>query len=186
MGAGDLRTLLSPRAIRWAGILLSALSLVALVVLLGRMDWREVLQPLSGAKVGWLFLAVGVALAVELAKTARWQLLLGVRATALPSLLSVVFTARILNALVPLRAGDVWRVASAARGEGRPLLAAGGSVVAEKVLDGAALGGASMVLLWSVGLSSLLALGAGVALVATVALAPMVGRHLRASGRVRR
>ena len=186
MGAGDLRTLLSPRAIRRAGILLSALALVALVALLGRMDWREVLQPLSGAKLGWLLLAVGVALAVELAKTVRWQLLLGVGATALPSLLGVVFTARILNVLVPLRAGDVWRVASAARGEGRPLLAAGGSVVVEKVLDGAALGGASLVLLWSVGLSSLLALGACVALAAAVALAPRVGRHLRASARVRR
>src|SRR5712692_5831137 len=179
MGAGGLRTLLSPRAIRWAGILLSALSLVALVALLGRMDWREVIQPLGGAKVGWLLGAVAVALAVEVAKTARWQLLLGVRPTTLPALLGVVFTARILNALVPLRAGDVWRVASATRGEGRPFLAAGGSVVVEKLLDGAALGGASMVLLWSVGLSSLLALGACVGLVAAVALAPVVGRHLR-------
>ncbi len=186
MGAGGLRTLLSPRAIRWAGILLSALSLVALVALLGRMDWREVIQPLGGAKVGWLLGAVAVALAVEVAKTARWQLLLGVRATTLPALLGVVFTARILNALVPLRAGDVWRVASATRGEGRPFLAAGGSVVVEKLLDGAALGGASMVLLWSVGLSSLLALGACVGLVAAVALAPVVGRHLRARQRVRR
>src|SRR5437879_5892788 len=134
---------------RWAGGLLSLLTLVALAVLVWRAGWEELVQPLAQAEFGWIAGAVILALAVEVVKAVRWQLLLGTGRATLPGLVAVVFTARLLNVLAPLRAGDVWRV-TAARGAGAPLVAVGSSILAEKLLDSLALGIASAILLWSV------------------------------------
>ncbi|MBI4492099.1 MAG: flippase-like domain-containing protein [Chloroflexi bacterium] len=176
----------SPRAVRWMGVLLSLLALVALAALLGsagdlagRSSWRELVEPLVGASIGWLALAVALVLVVEVVKTVRWQLLLGVGFATLPSLLSVVLTSRLLNALAPLRAGDVWRVASAARAEGRPLLAAGSSVIVEKALDAAVLGGLSLALLWPSGVQAPLALALAAGLGLALVLGPRLGKPAR-------
>src|SRR5689334_22104873 len=113
----------------WAGVIFSLGALAALViffVLSPSTDWRQ------------LAVAIGLALSVEVVKTVRWRGLLGAPFAILPRLLTLVFGSRLLNALAPLRAGDVWRVAGA-RAERSPLVIAGGSVVVEKILDGAAL-----------------------------------------------
>src|SRR5205823_1584470 len=101
----------------------------------------------AGARTEWLAAAVTLSLLVELAKTARWAGLLRLPLTGLPRLFALVLNARLLNALMPLRAGDLWRVAAVARGEGRPLVVAGGSVLVEKLLDGAALALVALLLL---------------------------------------
>jgi uncharacterized membrane protein YbhN (UPF0104 family) len=173
--------MLSARRVRWAGSLLSLLALVVLVVLLRDADWQEVVRSLAEARIGWLIVAVLLALAVEVVKTVRWQWLLGTGATSLPGLLSVMLTARLLNALVPLRAGDVWRVTAAIRVQERPLVAAGGAVVGEKLLDGIALGTISMLLFWSAGPATPLILLLAAAMLGGAAAATIAPRH----GRVR-
>lgn len=134
---------------RWVGALLSLGAVGLLALILSRGEWAEPLERLSGVRPLWLVLALLLGLGVEVAKALRWQLLLGAEAAALPGLLATLLGSRVMNALAPLRAGDLWRVASAAGGEGRPLAVAGGSVVVEKLLDGCILGLAGLALVWS-------------------------------------
>lgn len=166
---------LAPAQMRVAGVALTLVALVALGVLVAGSDWREMIRPLAGARWDWLAMAVGLAFGVEVAKTFRWLLLLGLLPADLPRMLALVITGRLLNVLAPLRAGDLWRVASAARGEGRPLAIAGGSVVAEKLLDGAALGGAALGLLLPVDQRGLAALLLGATFAAAILVALGVG-----------
>lgn len=145
------RSRLTPHS-RWLGAAVSAGSLLVLVALLWGSDWTEVATSLATAQPGWLIAALGLALGVEIAKAVRWQLLLGLDAREFPRLLALLFTGRLLNLLAPLRAGDLWRVASVVKSHDRPLLVAGGTVVVEKLLDGAGLGIASAFLashLWT-------------------------------------
>ncbi|HEX2987220.1 MAG TPA: glycosyltransferase, partial [Chloroflexota bacterium] len=146
--AGVAQLAKGSRSTRWVGGALTIVSLATLALLVLRSDWQQLIRPLAEARPEWLAVAIGTAFAVEVAKTVRWQLLLGLTFGDLPRLLALVFTGRLLNVLAPLRAGDLWRVASAATSEGQPVLVAGGSVVAEKALDGAALAAAGIVLVW--------------------------------------
>ncbi len=146
---------------RILGALLTLAALGVLGIVLARSDWRELIRPLLGARWEWLVAAVALAFGVEVAKTLRWQLLLGLPPADLPRVLALVIAGRLLNVLAPLRAGDLWRVASAAKGEGRSLTLAGGSVVAEKLLDAAGLGGAALGLLLPLGHRGLLGVVAG-------------------------
>ncbi len=162
---------------RWIGTILSLGSLVALGMLLSGSDWRAMLAPSEPASPQMLLVALMLALSVEVAKGVRWQLLLGLPFSALPGLLALLFTSRLLNALVPARAGDLWRVASANRGEGRPLLLAGGSVVAEKLLDGATLAAlAALLLRSSTGSPPPTAIMAVLPAIAAAAVAALMGQ----------
>jgi uncharacterized membrane protein YbhN (UPF0104 family) len=172
---GGLR---QPLLLSRTGALCSLAAVVALAVLLARTDWRAMVEPLATIAPAPFLAAIALALGVEVVKTVRWQLLLGAPLTALPRLLGVVFTGRLLNVLAPLRAGDVWRVAAAAYGEQRPLVAAGGSVLVEKVLDGAGLAAISVFLLWDRSSASLVALVLGLGLVVALAALPLVERRL--------
>ena len=134
-----LRRLVGPTWIRAGGILFSALSLLALLLILRGSSLNDFAGALGRSNPRWLAVAVALALTVEVLKTLRWQLLLGAGPGAFPGLLSALLTSRLMNALTPFRAGDLWRVAAGTRGGERPIVAAGGSVVAEKVLDGALL-----------------------------------------------
>ena len=140
----------------WAigGPLLSAAALVALGAILWSADWGETLRPLLSARAEWLVIALVLALAVEILKTARWLTILDLRVSSLPRLLALVFSSRLLNTLTPLRAGDVWRVASASRTEGRPILLVTGSVILEKALDGTLLAVVAIVFIGSAGISA--------------------------------
>lgn len=142
---------ISRRGLGRIGMIVSLLATLGLVALLAKTDWQELIRPLLAAEPGWLLAALVTQLAVEVVKTLRWQLLLGLPAAALPELLAQVLGARLLNALAPLRAGDVWRVAFVARTQHRPLVTVGGSVLAEKLLDGAGLGALGLALLGSAG-----------------------------------
>jgi uncharacterized membrane protein YbhN (UPF0104 family) len=112
---------------------------VVLGVALAQGGLAPVRDQLGTAQPEWLALAVGLAMAVELVKTLRWRVLLGPAAGSFWPLASVLFSARLMNALLPLRAGDVWRVASAAGQEGQTLPRAGGALLVEKLLDGTGL-----------------------------------------------
>jgi uncharacterized membrane protein YbhN (UPF0104 family) len=173
-----LEGLKRPVVVSRGGALISMAALVALGVLAARTDWRALVQPLTALALGPVAAAVALAFVVEALKTLRWQLLLGAPLAAYPRLLAVVFTGRILNVLAPLRAGDLWRVASATYVESRPLVAAGGSVVVEKALDAAVLAAISVLLLWELSASTLVALALALALLAAMAALPLVERRI--------
>jgi|GEM_PF-2070400 len=168
---------LKPRAMRLLGILFSIVALLVLATLLMQNDWQGLIGPLMAARPEWLALAVALGLAAEVAKTTRWLLLLGMRLRSLGRVLALVFTARLLNALVPLRAGDLWRIASVTRVEARPLAIAGGSVIVEKLLDGIVLGSISLALIGSAQLLGMRAILLSLAVLA--ATAAILGLGLR-------
>jgi uncharacterized membrane protein YbhN (UPF0104 family) len=145
-----LPALSSPSGLRRVGMVLSLVCTALLLPVLIHADWREVSRPLAEAQWQWLACAVALALGVEVAKAVRWQLLLGVEPGRLLQLLALVFNTRVLNALTPLHAGDVWRVVFAARIEGRHLVTVGGSVMVEKLFDAVALGCLGLVVVGSV------------------------------------
>ena len=122
----------------WLGLLLSAAALAVLIWILAGSDWTETAAILGQTDVGWLAMAVLIALCVPVAKTVRWRLLLGAEAP-LSWLFSLVVRARLLNAVVPLRAGDVWRVVETARTPRLGAVRALGSVAIDKMFDGAAI-----------------------------------------------
>ncbi len=176
----------SAGAMRWIGALLTLAALAVLGLLIARADWRELIRPLAAARPEWLAAAIALAFSVEVAKTVRWQSLLGLGFADLPRLLALLFTGRLLNLLAPLRAGDLWRVASAAGGEGQPLLVTGGSVVAEKLLDGAALAVAGAVLLWQPGEHGAWILLPSVAAIGAMTLALALGVRIGARPKLAR
>jgi GT2 family glycosyltransferase/uncharacterized membrane protein YbhN (UPF0104 family) len=176
--AGLAQLVKGSRSTRWAGGVLTLASLATLGLLVSRSDWQQLIRPLADARPEWLIAAIVLAFAVEVAKTVRWQLLLGLSFGDLPRLLALVFTARLLNILAPLRAGDLWRVASATASEGQPVLIAGGSVVAEKVLDGVALAAGGILLIWLPGHDEGWILLPSLALIALVTLAIGLGARM--------
>jgi hypothetical protein len=173
-----LGSLKQPVVVSRTGALFSLASLVVLGLLVARTDWRALVQPLTELALGPFVAAVLLAFSVELVKTLRWQRLLGVPAVALPRLLGVVFTGRLLNLVAPLRAGDAWRIATAAYVEQRPLVAAGGSVLVEKALDGAALAAITCFLLWELSAAGLLALLLALGVLVLLASLPLLERRL--------
>ncbi len=157
------------------GTLISLVALAALVGVVYRSGWIDLIRPLATANMVWLSTAALLALSVEVAKTLRWQLLLGLEARTLPRLMATLLSGRVLNVAVPLRAGDVWRVASVSAAEDRPLPLVAGSVIAEKLLDGTALALGAILLLGSAGLraagpAQLLVAGTGILAAFTLAL----------------
>jgi uncharacterized membrane protein YbhN (UPF0104 family) len=128
-----------PGAVRWLGLGFSALAVSVLLVIIVPTDWPAVLAPLASAEPGWLAGAVGLALLALLVKSLRWLLLLGLGVEQLPRLLALVLSGNLMNALAPLRAGDLWRVLAVARAGQRGLVPSGATVALEKGLDGVGL-----------------------------------------------
>ncbi|HEX8682962.1 MAG TPA: lysylphosphatidylglycerol synthase transmembrane domain-containing protein [Ardenticatenaceae bacterium] len=113
-----------------------ALTLLTLYLAFRRVDIGEVWEVLAQAEGAFVVLALGSGLLNHLAKTLRWQVLLGEqrRSVSLWTLFSVLLMGQALNTLLPLRAGEVVRVYMVGgRGPGRSFTA--GTIVLEKVLD---------------------------------------------------
>jgi len=117
----------------------SAVGVVALVV--WALDQPAPSWP--GGTAELLALAAGLAAfaVATLLRAARWRSL--ARAAGVPlgagEAVSLTVSGYALNNVLPARAGDVYRGLTVAR-DGVPLAAAAGSIVAERVLDAAALG----------------------------------------------
>jgi uncharacterized membrane protein YbhN (UPF0104 family) len=79
-------------------------------------------------------------LASELLRAVRWLLLLDLPRQALPEVIGLLLGSRLLNALTPLRAGDVWRTLYAVGAQGRAAATSGGALLVEKLLDAGGLG----------------------------------------------
>ena len=131
------------RVRRWrlaVGWIVSLLAIVLLVATFSQIEWGDVQRAFAAVQLGWLVPALVCALVVELAKTARWRLLLGASAPRYAECLAVVLASRVLNSLTPFRAGDVWRVATASNSKARSVLHAGGALGIEKAFDALGLG----------------------------------------------
>src|SRR4051812_43137153 len=129
-------TQLRARAVvRGLGWIISLTAITILVSLAIQTDWPSAAQLFQDLRLEWLITAVLFAFSVELLKGFRWQALLGVSSAAVPRLLWVMFTGRLLNTLAPLRAGDIWRLSAASIDGHRPFIATTGSILLEKTLD---------------------------------------------------
>jgi uncharacterized membrane protein YbhN (UPF0104 family) len=128
-----------PGGVRWLGLAVSAAAICLLLFVILSADWQAVLVPLAGAEPAWLAGAVALALLVQLLKGLRWAMLLSAGAGELPRLLALILSGQLLNALAPVRAGDLWRVFAATRTGRRGLVPSGAALVLEKILDGAGL-----------------------------------------------
>jgi uncharacterized protein (TIRG00374 family) len=96
--------------------------------LLQQADWRPVL------------FAAGIYVLTVLAKTARWQLLFEPAMLPFGSLCAALSIGVAVNFLLPARLGEVARVYVLRRREGEYVARLAGTVVAEKLVDLAALG----------------------------------------------
>lgn len=139
----------SPARFRWLGPLISLASLVVLLLLLGPFDLGALAPSLLAVSPQLLLLAVGAALLVEVAKALRWQLILTGHLRSAHYLLALLLTARVVNSLLPLRAGDLWRIASVSRGTQACLVCSAASVGIEKAFDAVALGYLALLVLGS-------------------------------------
>ena len=118
--------------------LIVAAALLALVLI--RTDLNATLDALGGAKFAYLPPAMLLfALAVWF-QALRWRYLLK-PLTDIPTqrLYPVVFVGHLVNSVVPLRAGEVVRALVLNRREGVSRMAALGTLVVERTLDGLAL-----------------------------------------------
>lgn len=153
--------------------------LASLAVLLWRVDLREAIQRMPDVDLRWVVPGLIAFTISKLIHAYRWRLLLSRRDVPLGQLTAIFLTSNLVNALLPLRAGDLLRIELPRRRFGISRAELTGSViVVESVLDGVA-----FVLLMSAGvllldiplafrpLLSGMALLVAVAFVATVAAA---------------
>ena len=122
---------------KWLRLALgSGLSGVALYLALRGVDLKQVGETLSGAKAGFILLAlVGVALS-HLMKVLRWKILLGQPGAEVSALrlLEALTVAQFFNLALPLRIGEISRVILLGRrGLSRSFVL--GTIALEKFLD---------------------------------------------------
>jgi len=123
--------------LRWTAALL--LAGLAAWLSLRQVRWPSVQTILTGASLPLLALALSTVLATTVAKALRWQALLRLCGPppGLGRLLRLIFIGQMGNSLLPARLGDVARAALVGPQTGGGFLAAMGTLLAEKALDGA-------------------------------------------------
>ena len=153
-----------PRQIPWLRLLISLLAGAAGIWLITRdLQFNDIQQAFAQAKPGYILLAVAIILGTILTKTWRWQLLFiangrsaegeqlpgsapptgapppGAPPTGAPPALSSLFWPLILgqfiNAISPVRVGDLARVLALERETGIDKVRALSTLVVEKTLD---------------------------------------------------
>jgi uncharacterized protein (TIRG00374 family) len=123
--------------LRWAAAVLLAVAAVWFSV--RQVQWELVGITLSQARLGLLGLALSTVLATTAAKALRWRLLLlrtGSRARIL-EVLRALLIGQLGNILLPMRLGDVARAAVAAPTTPGGIPTVLGTILVEKVMDGA-------------------------------------------------
>lgn len=118
----------------WLGILIS---LVCLVLVLWRIDYREVLVALRQANYAWLIPASLPFAGTIASKVLRWQLLFPGDHSRIRrgKLLSALMISYALNTLLPARLGELARAYVIGESENLSKSLAFSTIVVEKVLD---------------------------------------------------
>ncbi|HET6691839.1 MAG TPA: lysylphosphatidylglycerol synthase domain-containing protein, partial [Miltoncostaeaceae bacterium] len=147
-----LRRLISPRGPAVRGALVLLLAGASLWWLRGSAHPDQVLSVLRSAHLSPVMLAIALLLASLAAKSVRWRLLLPQHAALSRSEAYRIFhVSQFLNNVLPLRAGDLFRLRSAARfpslGGADGMRAAFLSLVAERLIDAVCLFGVSLLVL---------------------------------------
>jgi len=125
----------------WARAILGfVVGAVLLTLVLVRTDLGATLDALGDAEFGYLLPAVALLAVSVWFQALRWRYLLR-PLVDVPArrLYPVVFVGHLGNSLVPLRAGEVLRALVISRREGVSRMAALGTLVVERALDGLAL-----------------------------------------------
>lgn len=124
-----------------AGSTAAALLLAGLAAWLSlrQVSWPALRAVLAGANVPLLALALATVLATTTAKAARWQVLLRAGGASLAGtrVLRVLFIGQMGNSFLPARLGDIARAVLVGPQTEGGVLAAMGTILAEKALDGA-------------------------------------------------
>ncbi len=125
------------RAIRWVVALI--LSGMAAWLSIRQIDWTALQTILAHPRWLLLALALGTVLATTVAKAVRWHVLLRSCGAQIGGIrvLRVLLIGQLGNSFLPARLGDVARAMLAGPQTSGGFLAAMGTILAEKALDGA-------------------------------------------------
>jgi uncharacterized protein (TIRG00374 family) len=151
----------------WLGLLLSG---VCLAAALWGVDLKRTLEMAAAAHAGYLALAIVVVVLTLFAKARRWQILMEAPAKQ-PSLrvFKILNIGVFVNAFLPARLGDVYRVFLAGELQGQKKSYLVGTLVIEKISDLAALLLTALVLMFTRELPAWLVLPLRGALLVTLA-----------------
>jgi hypothetical protein len=112
------------------------LSVICIVVLVARIDWRQTVSALVKLDPLFLVMASGLLLLCYATFSVRWWILTGCQASLRISRLFAVLTIGLaVNAALPLRPGDGLRAYVIGHVDGYGTMRAIGSIVLERLLD---------------------------------------------------
>ena len=112
------------------------ISAVAILLIASAVKIENVVPLLSRLSFGYLLLALMSVVLNTLAKTQRWRILLGKQGSRIRflALLNAILVGQLLNAILPVRVGDISRsVSLGPNGPGLPYVI--GTIVIEKMID---------------------------------------------------
>lgn len=167
---------------RWLQILLGLLIAAFIFSLLANaIDWRATVQALRQANPWWVLAALASIFVNGIAKSQRWRTLFppdqpppGRKET-----FGILMAGQVVNSVLPLRSGDIFRAYFAGRDRGASTASAFGAIGAEKLVDVILVGlVAAMVLPMVVLPSWVNADGSQVGIVALLAIAVWLGLFL--------
>lgn len=112
------------------------ITLVALYVAFRGVDWRALIDHLSGVDLGWVTLAFSLTVSSYLLRARRWQLLFIERTIDYRNAAKVLILGFFMNNVLPARTGELVRahVGSRVTGLTRTLVLA--SIASERLADG--------------------------------------------------
>jgi glycosyltransferase 2 family protein len=119
----------------WAAIGLVAVLIVAAIALV-RLDFGMVLTAIGSLDLTWGLIGVLAYIVAQVAFAARWFALIDPQFRPSPTAtFRYTLVGAMLNAVLPMRGGDVARAVILSRGHSIPLGDAGGTVAAERLAD---------------------------------------------------
>lgn len=134
----------------WLGLALSGVCLTAAI---WGVDLKRTLEMASAAQAGYVGLGLAVVVLTLFAKARRWQILMGAPADqATLRVFKILTTGVFVNAFLPARLGDVYRVFLAGELQGQTKSYLAGTLVIEKMSDLAALLVTALALMFSLAL----------------------------------
>jgi uncharacterized protein (TIRG00374 family) len=131
-----------------SGLISILLSLLGLVFLLSRLDLAQVGQALRGMDYAFFLLSLLLATGVQVFFPWRWCVLLNYRISLWHSV-TACFAGDFINAITPLRLGEIARAVLIRRSQAVPLSEALSSIVLAQVLDLLSLLLMGVLLLWA-------------------------------------
>ena len=154
--------------------------IAALIIylLLSVIDWRATLRALQQAHIGWVLVAVVSVIINGVAKSQRWRTLFppDQPPPTRSQTFGILMAGQVVNFVLPLRSGDIFRAYFVGRDRGASTASAFGAIGAEKLIDVILVGLAAAIVLPLVALPSWInADGSQVGVVALVAALGWLG-----------